>query len=53
MGDIVLHNPTVLISDRLGFVNLARVLNSLNITIDQHNHRLRVTMPGSASSVAQ
>lgn len=53
LGDIVLHNPTVLISDRLGFVNLSRVLNSLEITIDQHNHRLRVTMPSNAPSVIQ
>jgi hypothetical protein len=52
LGDIVLHNPTVLISERLGFVNLARVLNSLEITIDQCNHRLRVTMPSPEPFVA-
>jgi predicted aspartyl protease len=51
LGDVVLHNPTVLISERLGFVNLARVLNSLEITIDQRNRRLRITRPSSAPSV--
>ncbi len=45
LGEVVLHNPTVLVSDWLGFVNLARIWNRLIITIDQRNHRLRITMP--------
>ena len=53
LGEVVLHNPTVLVSDWLGFIDLARVSNLLVLTIDQRNLRLRVTMPNTAPSVAQ
>jgi hypothetical protein len=43
----------VLVSDWLGFIDLARVSNLLVLTIDQRNLRLRVTMPNTAPSVAQ
>jgi predicted aspartyl protease len=50
LGDIVLHNPAVLVSDWLGFIDLARMCNRLILTIDQRNHRLRVAMPDSPAS---
>jgi len=45
LGNITLHRPLILISDWLGFAELARVSGQLTITIDQRNHRLRLTMP--------
>jgi hypothetical protein len=48
LGEIVLHDPTVLVSDWLGFINLARVSKRLILTIDQRNHRLRVAMPNTS-----
>jgi hypothetical protein len=50
LGDVVVHNPTVLISDWLGFIDLARVCNRLALAIDQRNHRLRVTMPDTVAT---
>ena len=45
LGDIVVHNPTVVVSDWLGFIDLAGILNRLSVTIDQRNQRLLITMP--------
>jgi len=53
LGDVVVHHPMVLVSDWLGFIDLAHVSNRLVLTIDQRNHRLRVTMPDTAPSPAQ
>lgn len=50
LGEVVLHNPTVLVTDWLGFIDLARVSNQLVLTIDQKNRRLRVTMPSGVVS---
>lgn len=47
LGGIVLHNPAVLVSDWLGYINLARVSTLLVFTIDQRNLRLRITMPNA------
>jgi len=52
-GDVVVHNPTVLVSDWLGFIDLARVCNRLVLTIDQRNHRLSITMPETAPPRAE
>jgi hypothetical protein len=53
LGEVVLHNPTVLVSDWLGFIDLARVSNLLVLTIDQRNLRLRIAMPNAVPSAAQ
>jgi hypothetical protein len=53
LGGIVLHNPTVLVSDWLGYINLARVSTLLVFTIDQRNLRLRIAMPNAAPVTAQ
>ena len=45
LGNITLHRPLILISDWLGYADLARVSGQLTITIDQRNHRLRLAMP--------
>ena len=47
LGGVVLHDPTVLISDWPGYIDLARVSNLLVITIDQRNLRLRISTPGT------
>jgi len=52
LGEISIHNPTVLVSDWLGFIDLAAVSNRLVLTIDQVNHRLRVTMSDVAPAAA-
>lgn len=52
LGNVVLHDPTVLISDWPGYIDLARVSNLLVITIDQRNLRLRISTPGT-TPVAQ
>jgi len=53
LGNVVVHNPTILVSDWLSFIDLARVCNRLVLTIDQRNHRLRVTIPGTAPPRAE
>jgi hypothetical protein len=53
LGEVVLHNPTVLVSDWLGFIDLARVSNLLVLTIDQRNLRLRVAMPNASPVAAE
>jgi len=46
IGSIVVHNPTLLITDSVPFVNLGSVLNKLVITLDARNHRVKLEMPG-------
>ena len=53
LGEVVLHNPTVLISDWLGFIDLARVSNLLVFTVDQRNLRLRIAMPNAVPAAPQ
>lgn len=53
LGDVVFHNPTVLISDWPGYIDLARVSNLLVITIDQRNHRLQISTPGTTPVTQQ
>jgi hypothetical protein len=50
LGEIVVHNPTVLVSDMLGFIDLARLCNRLILTIDQRNRRLRISLPSTSDS---
>ena len=45
LGNLGLRNPTVLVTDWLGFIDLGRVINCLALTIDQRNQRLRVEVP--------
>jgi hypothetical protein len=45
IGSIVVHNPTLLITDSVPFVNLGSVLNKLVITLDPRNHRVKFEMP--------
>jgi predicted aspartyl protease len=49
LGGVVIEKPVVLVSDWLGFVDLARICNRLEITIDQRNHLLRLRMSESGS----
>jgi hypothetical protein len=50
IGDIVVSNPTLLVSDWLTFIDLARVSRRFIYMIDQRNHRIRITMPDGAPS---
>lgn len=52
LGDVVIRNPKVLVSDWLTFVDLARVSRRLALTIDQRNHRIRIEMPETGSPAA-
>jgi hypothetical protein len=45
LGDVLVHNPMVTVSDWLGFVNVGPLTKRLVLTIDQVNHRVRVVMP--------
>ena len=45
IGSVVVHNPTLLITDSVPFVNLGSVLNKLVITLDPRNHRVKLEMP--------
>jgi hypothetical protein len=42
VGEIRVHDPDILVSGWLGFIDLAAVINRMVITIDQRNHRLRI-----------
>jgi len=53
LGEVVLRNPTVLVSDWLGFIDLARVSNLLVLTIDQRNLRLRIAKPNAVPDALQ
>lgn len=48
IGSVVVHNPTLLITDSVPFVNLGGVLNKLVITLDPHNHRVKLEIPEKA-----
>lgn len=46
IGEIGVHDPDVLVSDWLGFIDLAAVIDRMIITIDQRNQRLRISDGG-------
>lgn len=45
LGSLILENPTIMVTDWLGFVDIGRVINCLALTIDQRNQRLRIEVP--------
>jgi hypothetical protein len=47
LGEVSIHNPTVLVSDWLGVIDLAAMSNQFALTIDLVNHRIRVSRPDS------
>lgn len=42
LGNVSLDNPTVMVTDWLGFVDVGRIINGLALTIDQRNKRVRL-----------
>jgi hypothetical protein len=42
IGNIVVHNPTLLISDAVPYVLLGGILNRTAITLDPRNHRVKL-----------
>lgn len=51
LGTLVLENPTIMVTDWLGFIDLGRVINCLALTIDQRNQRLRLETPSPSPCV--
>lgn len=45
IGDIVVKDPTLLISNEVPFVDLAGIVNKMVITLDSQNHRLKLDLP--------
>jgi hypothetical protein len=45
IGELVVHNPTLLISDAVPYVLLGGILNRSAITLDPQNHRIKLEIP--------
>lgn len=43
IGALIFHNPTLLISDWVPYVNLGGICNKLVIILDERQHRIRLT----------
>ena len=52
IGNLVVHDPTLLISDAVPYVLLAGLLNRSAITLDPQNHRVKIEIPEPSRELA-